>query len=77
MKLVVIVVQDVPEHTHGVLSRWTIKVAPTVCIGTVSSRVRDLLWSEVTSILGQGRATLQTTNKDSRSARPAQTDTSR
>lgn len=58
MKLTVVIVQLVPPHTHGVLSRWLIKVAPGVYTGTVSARVRDQLWAQLLPVIDEGRAIL-------------------
>ena len=58
MPLVVITVQNVPEHTHGVLTRWTQKIGPTVYIGHMTTRVRQYLWNELTQIVDNGLLTM-------------------
>ena len=56
--MTVIVVIDVPEHTHGVLSRWTQQLSPTTYLGHLSARVRTELWTALQDVLGDGKAVM-------------------
>jgi CRISPR-associated protein Cas2 len=58
MNLTVIHVQNAPPHTHGVLSRWMLHVAPGLYVGTLNRRVRERLWTELKDIIEPGRAAL-------------------
>ena len=48
----------VPDHVRGALTRWLLEPAPGLYVGTVSARVRDELWSAVSSSVGDGAAVL-------------------
>ena len=56
--MTVIIVEAVPTRLRGLLTRWLIEPAPGVFVGTVSARVRDLLWAEVRREVRDGYATL-------------------
>jgi CRISPR-associated protein Cas2 len=47
--LTVIVAERVTPGTRGLLTRWMLEVHPGVFVGTLSSRVRDALWTELLS----------------------------
>lgn len=56
--MIVISVTAVPDHVRGALTRWLTEPAPGLYIGTVSSRVRDELWSAVAASIEDGAAVL-------------------
>ncbi|MDX3247101.1 type I-E CRISPR-associated endoribonuclease Cas2e [Streptomyces sp. ME18-1-4] len=56
--MLVIATTAVPDHLRGALSRWTTEVVPGIFVGTVSARVRDQLWDNVTDVVGDGAAVL-------------------
>jgi len=56
--MTVIVLTLCPAGLRGLLTRWLLEISAGVFIGNPSSRVRDLLWDEVTSYAGKGRALL-------------------
>jgi len=56
--VIVIVLTACPEGLRGHLTRWLIEVSAGVYVGNVSKRVREELWSRVTSMVGSGRALL-------------------
>ena len=58
MRLTVIHVQNAPPHTHGVLSRWMLHLAPGLYVGTLNKRVREQVWTELKEIIEPGRAAL-------------------
>lgn len=63
--MTVIVLTNCPAGLRGLLTRWLLEIAPGVFIGNPSARVRDVLWEEVRSYVGQGRAIMAyTTNSE-------------
>jgi CRISPR-associated protein Cas2 len=48
----------VPDHVRGALTRWMIEPTPGFYIGTLSARVREVLWSVVSDSVGPGAAVL-------------------
>jgi CRISPR-associated protein Cas2 len=56
--MVVLLVQSVSPSLRGLLTRWFIEPRSGVYVGTVSSRVRDLVWVEVKRHVDVGSAVL-------------------
>ncbi|MFE3579842.1 type I-E CRISPR-associated endoribonuclease Cas2e [Streptomyces vinaceus] len=56
--MVVLATTAVPDHLRGALSRWSTEVVPGIFVGSVSARVRDELWAQVTAVVGDGQAVL-------------------
>lgn len=56
--MIVLVLSACPEGLRGHLTRWLFEVSAGVYVGNVSKRVREELWSRVTSMIGSGRALL-------------------
>ncbi|MFF0446700.1 type I-E CRISPR-associated endoribonuclease Cas2e [Streptomyces sp. NPDC004609] len=56
--LTVLSATAVPDHVRGALTRWMIEPAPGLYVGTLSTRVRDELWSIIRASIGPGAATL-------------------
>jgi CRISPR-associated protein Cas2 len=54
----VIVLTNCPAGLRGFLTRWLLEISPGVFLGSPSARVRDVLWDEVRTYSGQGRALL-------------------
>ncbi len=54
--MTVLVVSRVPGSLRGRLSRWMIQLRPGVFVGTLSQRVRDLLWQRTCASLRGGWA---------------------
>lgn len=52
--MTVIVLTAVPVGLRGHLTRWLLEIAPGVFVGTVTARVRELMWQRVTEHLGEG-----------------------
>lgn len=63
--MTVIILTNCPAGLRGFLTRWLLEISPGVFIGAPTTRVRDLLWDEVRTYAGQGRALLahQTDNE--------------
>ncbi|RBM06837.1 type I-E CRISPR-associated endoribonuclease Cas2e [Streptomyces sp. PT12] len=56
--MTVIVLTNCPAGLRGFLTRWLLEISPGVFVGAPTARVRDLLWDEVRTYVGQGRALL-------------------
>ncbi len=56
--MLVIVVENVPPRLRGRLAVWLIEVRAGVYVGDVSRRVREMLWFQVQSDLGEGNAVM-------------------
>lgn len=54
--LVVISTTAVPDYVRGALSRWLTEPAPGLYVGSISARVRDALWEQITDAVGDGAA---------------------
>lgn len=54
--MIVIVLSLCPAKLRGHLTRWVLEVSPGVFVGSVNSRVRDLLWDQMLENVGTGRA---------------------
>lgn len=54
--LVVIQTTAVPDYVRGSLSRWMTEPAPGLYVGAISARVREALWEQVSSAIGEGAA---------------------
>ena len=56
--MVLLVVERVPPGLRGELTRWMLEVHPGVFVGTLSSLVRDRLWTRVVDRVRDGAAIL-------------------
>ena len=56
--MVVLIVESVSTGLRGLLTRWFIEPRSGVYVGTVSARIRDLIWDEVIRSAGDGSAVL-------------------
>jgi CRISPR-associated protein Cas2 len=56
--MTVIAATAVPDHLRGALARWLLEVTPELYIGTISARVRDQLWRNVSATIDSGTAVL-------------------
>jgi len=56
--MVVVIVESVSAGLRGLLTRWFVEPRAGVYVGTVSSRVRELVWAEVTKTGSDGSAVL-------------------
>ncbi|MEU6173641.1 type I-E CRISPR-associated endoribonuclease Cas2e [Streptantibioticus parmotrematis] len=56
--MTVIILTNCPAGLRGFLTRWLLEISPGVFLGAPSARVRDILWDEVRTYSGQGRALL-------------------
>ena len=56
--MVVIIVESVPTQLRGLLTRWFIEPKAGVFVGSVSARVRELVWQEGVAKVRTGHAVL-------------------
>ncbi|WP_285607201.1 type I-E CRISPR-associated endoribonuclease Cas2e [Actinokineospora globicatena] len=52
----IIVVTACPPGLRGHLTRWLLEISPGVFVGTITTRVRILMWQRVTDMAKTGRA---------------------
>ena len=64
--MLVIVVENVPPRVRGRLAIWLIEVRAGVYVGTVSRRVREMIWGQVEKGIEDGNAVMAwSTNTES------------
>ena len=56
--MLVIVVENVPQRLRGRLALWLLEIRAGVYVGKVSSRVREMIWANVTAVVEQGNAVM-------------------
>lgn len=54
--MVVLVLTACPAGLRGHLTRWLLEISPGVFVGTVTLRVRELMWLRVLELCKDGRA---------------------
>ncbi|MFD8494831.1 type I-E CRISPR-associated endoribonuclease Cas2e [Amycolatopsis sp. NPDC059657] len=54
--MTVIVVTACPVGLRGHLTRWLLEISPGVFVGSVTARVRELMWQRVIDMAKTGRA---------------------
>ncbi len=64
--MVVIVVENAPPRLRGRLAVWLLEVRAGVYVGSISRRVREMLWDTVQAGIGDGNAIMSwSTNTES------------
>lgn len=56
--MIVITLTKVPNALRGDLTKWYQEIQTGVYVGTVSARIRDLLWTRIVENIGNGEATM-------------------
>ncbi len=56
--MIVVSLSNCPPRLRGSLTKWLEEIDTCVYVGHVPARVRDALWKQITSELGNGRATM-------------------
>ncbi len=56
--MIVVSLTNCPPSLRGSLTKWLEEIDTCVYVGSVPARVRDELWKQITSELGNGRATM-------------------
>ncbi len=54
--MLVIVLENAPPRLRGRLAIWLLEVRAGVYVGTYSSKIRDMVWEQVTEGIGDGNA---------------------
>ncbi|MEU7524735.1 type I-E CRISPR-associated endoribonuclease Cas2e [Saccharothrix sp. NPDC042600] len=54
--MTVIVVAACPVGLRGHLTRWLLEISPGVFVGSINTRVRELVWPRVVEMVRTGRA---------------------
>jgi CRISPR-associated protein Cas2 len=64
--MLVIVVENAPPRLRGRLAIWLLEVRAGVCVGSVSRRVREMMWETVIKGIEDGNAVMAwSTNTES------------
>ena len=64
--MLVIVVENVPPRLRGRLAVWLLEIRAGVYVGKVNRRVREMIWDQVATGLGEGNAVMAwSTNAES------------
>ena len=56
--MLVIAVEGVPPRMRGRLSLWFVEVRAGLYVGAASARLRDRVWEEIISDIGDGNAVM-------------------
>jgi CRISPR-associated protein Cas2 len=56
--MMVIVVENAPPRLRGRLSLWLAEVRAGVYVGVYDRRTRERIWSETTTMIGEGSAVI-------------------
>lgn len=56
--MLVIVVENVPPRLRGRLAVWMLEVRAGVYVGTVSRRIREMIWRQIEKGIGDGNAVM-------------------
>lgn len=56
--MIVVTLSKVPPSLRGDLTKWYQEIQTGVYVGSVSARVRDLLWERILKNIGSGEATM-------------------
>ncbi|MDT0189630.1 type I-E CRISPR-associated endoribonuclease Cas2e [Rothia terrae] len=54
--MIVVVLSSCPPALRGDLTRWLLEISSGVYVGKVNARIREHLWSRITSSVQSGRA---------------------
>ena len=64
--MLVIVVENVPARLRGRLAVWLLEIRAGVYVGKANRRVREMIWNQVATGLGEGNAVMAwSTNAES------------
>ena len=56
--MMVVVVENVPARLRGRLAVWLLEIRAGVYLGTYSRRIREMIWEQVVSSIGDGNAVI-------------------
>lgn len=58
MAMVVVVTENVPPRLRGRLAVWLLEIRAGVYVGDVTKRVREMIWEQITSLVGDGNVVM-------------------
>lgn len=56
--MMVVVVANAPPRLRGRLAVWLLEIRAGVYVGTYSKRTREMIWEQVTAMIGEGDAVI-------------------
>ncbi|MCI4661221.1 MAG: type I-E CRISPR-associated endoribonuclease Cas2e [Neomegalonema sp.] len=56
--MMIVVVTNAPPRLRGRLAVWLLEIRPGVYIGNYSRKVREMIWRQVTDMIGEGDAVI-------------------
>ena len=66
MSMLVVVTENVPPRLRGRMAIWLLEVRAGVYVGDVSTRIREMIWQQITSLADEGNVVMAwTTNTES------------
>jgi len=66
MAMVTVVTENVPDRLRGRLAVWLLEVRAGVYVGSVSKRIREMIWEQVEKLAEDGNVVLAwSTNTES------------
>lgn len=58
MAMLVVVTENVPPRLRGRLAIWLLEVRAGVYVGSVSRRVREMIWEQVNALVEEGNVVM-------------------
>lgn len=58
MSMLVVVTENVPPRLRGRLAIWLLEIRAGVYVGDVSKRVREMIWQQVSELVGEGNVAM-------------------
>jgi CRISPR-associated protein Cas2 len=58
MAMLVVVTENVPPRLRGRLAVWLLEIRAGVYVGDVTKRVREMLWEQATTFVGDGNVVM-------------------
>ena len=58
MTMVFVVTENVPPRLRGRLAIWLLEVRAGVYVGSVSQKVRDMIWKQLQQLCGDGNVVM-------------------
>lgn len=56
--MIVVVTENVPPRLRGRLAIWLLEVRAGVYVGNVSSRIREMIWYQITELSDKGNVVM-------------------
>ncbi len=58
MSMLVVVTENVPPRLRGRMAIWLLEVRAGVYVGDVSTRIREMIWQQITSLAEEGNVVM-------------------